>query len=113
MLGSMTSIFGAAGAANYAASKGAVVQLAKSLAIAWARGNIQVNSILPGWLVTDMVADTKAKASGFDEAILARTPARRWGETHDLAGTVVYLCSRASDFVTGTAIAVGGGYAVM
>ncbi|WP_088181912.1 SDR family oxidoreductase [Sphingobium sp. Z007] len=113
MLGSMTSIFGAAGAANYAASKGAVVQLAKSLAIAWARDNIQVNAILPGWLVTDMVADTKAKVPGFDEAIVARTPARRWGEPDDLAGTAVYLCSRASDFVTGAAIAVDGGYAVM
>jgi len=113
MLGSMTSIFGAAGAANYAASKGAVVQLAKSLAIAWARDNIQVNAILPGWLVTDMGADTKARAPEFDEGIVARTPARRWGEPDDLAGTAVYLCSRASDFVTGTAIPVDGGYAVM
>ena len=113
MLGSMTSIFGAAGAANYAASKGAVVQLAKSLAIAWARDNIQVNAILPGWLVTDMVADTKARAPEFDEGIVARTPARRWGEPDDLAGTAVYLCSRASHFVTGTAIPVDGGYAVM
>ena len=104
---------GRLGSSAYAASKGAVVQLAKSLAIAWARDNIQVNAILPGWLVTDMVADTKAKVPGFDEAIVARTPARRWGEPDDLAGTAVYLCSRASDFVTGAAIAVDGGYAVM
>lgn len=112
-IGSMTSIFGSAGAVNYAASKGAVVQLAKSLAIAWARDNIQVNAILPGWVVTDIVAEAKAKAPGFDEAIVSRTPAQRWGVPEDLAGTAVFLCSAASDFVTGTAIPVDGGYAVM
>ncbi|MBV9843138.1 MAG: SDR family oxidoreductase [Sphingomonadaceae bacterium] len=112
-VGSMTSIFGAAAAADYSASKGGVVQLTKSLAIAWARDNIQVNAILPGWLVTDIVAEAKEKAPGFDDAIVARTPARRWGEPGDLAGIAVFLCSAASNFVTATAIPVDGGYSVM
>lgn len=112
-LGSMTSIFGSAAAVNYAASKGAVVQLTKSLAIAWARDNIQVNAILPGWLATEIVADAKENAPGFSDAILARTPAGRWGDPSDLAGAALFLCSAASDFVTGAAIPVDGGYSVM
>lgn len=113
MLGSMTSIFGAAAAVAYAASKGGVVQLARSLAIAWARDNIQVNAILPGWITTDMVATAKAQNADFDKAIVARTPARRWGEPSDLAGTAIFLSSSASDFVTGTAIPIDGGYSIM
>ena len=112
-IGSMMSIFGSPQSVSYAASKGGVVALTRSLAIAWARDNIQVNAILPGWLVTDMVAGAKAARPEFDAAIVARTPARRWGEPGDMAGTAVFLCSAASDFVTGTAIPVDGGYSVM
>ncbi|MBV9511086.1 MAG: SDR family oxidoreductase, partial [Caulobacteraceae bacterium] len=111
-VGSMMSLFGSARGADYSASKGGVVQLTKSLAIAWARDNIQVNAILPGWLVTDMVADAKENAPGFNDRILARTPAKRWGEPRDLEGVAIFLCSAASDFVTGAAIAVDGGFSV-
>jgi 2-deoxy-D-gluconate 3-dehydrogenase len=113
MIGSMTSIFGAPFAVHYAASKGGVVQLAKSLAVGWARDNIQVNTILPGWILTDIIAGRKEQNAAFDAAIVARTPARRWGEPRDLAGTAVFLCSQASDFVTGAVIPVDGGYSVM
>lgn len=110
-MGSMTSIFGAAGAPDYGASKGAVVQLTRALAAEWARDNIQVNCILPGWLSSEM-GDRARAWPEVDERIVKRTPARRWGEPGDLAGTAVFLCSAASDFVTGTAIPVDGGYSI-
>ncbi len=111
-IASMLSIFGSPRAADYSASKGGVVQLTKSLAIAWARDGIQVNAILPGWLVTDLVADAKENAPGFSEQIVARTPARRWGQPADLEGVAIFLASPASDFVTGASIPVDGGYSV-
>jgi len=109
-IGSMTSIFGLALGSAYASTKGAVVQLTKSLAIAWAKDNIQVNSILPGWIDTDLTRGARAQIPGLNERILQGTPAGRWGEPADLAGTAVFFCSRASDFVTGTALPVDGGY---
>jgi 2-deoxy-D-gluconate 3-dehydrogenase len=111
-IGSMMSIFGSPRAADYGASKGGVVQLTRSLAAAWARHGIQVNAILPGWLVTDLIAETKENAPGFSDAIVARTPAGRWGVPADLEGIAVFLCSPASDFVTGAAIPVDGGYSI-
>jgi NAD(P)-dependent dehydrogenase (short-subunit alcohol dehydrogenase family) len=78
-IGSMTSIFGAAFAASYAASKGGIVQLSKSLATAWAKDNIQVNAVLPGWIDTDLTRGARAELSGLHEGVLARTPAGRWG----------------------------------
>ncbi|HZZ35397.1 MAG TPA: glucose 1-dehydrogenase [Caulobacteraceae bacterium] len=110
-IGSMYSIFGNWYSAAYSASKGGLVQLTKSLAVAWARENIQVNAILPGWIETDMTRDAKAGAE-FDAAILARTPAHRWGQPEDFAGPAVFLASAASDFVTGHSLAVDGGFAV-
>jgi 2-deoxy-D-gluconate 3-dehydrogenase len=109
-IGSMTSIFGLALGSAYASTKGAVVQLTKSLAIAWAKDNIQVNSILPGWIDTDLTRGARAQIPGLNERILQGTPAGRWGEPADLAGTAVFFSSRASDFVTGTALPVDGGY---
>jgi 2-dehydro-3-deoxy-D-gluconate 5-dehydrogenase len=109
-IGSMTSIFGLALGSAYASTKGAVVQLSKSLAIAWAKDNIQVNSILPGWIDTDLTRGARQQIPGLNERILQGTPAGRWGEPADLAGTAVFFCSRASDFVTGTALPVDGGY---
>jgi 2-dehydro-3-deoxy-D-gluconate 5-dehydrogenase len=109
-IGSMTSIFGAAFAASYAASKGGIVQLSKSLATAWAKGNIQVNAVLPGWIDTDLTRGARADVSGLHEGVLARTPAGRWGVPEDLAGIAVFLASPASDFITGAAIPVDGGY---
>jgi 2-dehydro-3-deoxy-D-gluconate 5-dehydrogenase len=111
-IGSMMSIFGAAFAAPYAASKGGVVQLTKALATAWAKDNIQVNAVLPGWIDTDLTREARRQIEGMHERIEARTPARRWGEPRDMAGIAVFLSAPASDFITGATITVDGGYSV-
>ena len=110
-IGSMYAIFGAPLTPAYAASKGGLIQLTKSLAAAWARNNIQVNAILPGWIVTDMTAGAKS-AEAFNTAIVARTPAGRWGEPEDFEGPAVFISSPASDFVTGVSLAVDGRFAI-
>jgi len=109
-IGSMLSIFGAPFAPAYGASKGGAVQLTKSLATAWAKDNIQVNAVLPGWIDTDLTRAARSEISGLNSMVLMRTPARRWGTLDDMSGIAVFLASKASDFVTGTAIAVDGGY---
>lgn len=111
-IGSMMSIFGASFAVPYAASKGGVVQLTKALATAWAKDNIQVNAVLPGWIDTDLTRDARRQIEGLHERIEARTPARRWGEPRDMAGVAVFLSAPASDFITGATITVDGGYSV-
>jgi 2-deoxy-D-gluconate 3-dehydrogenase len=110
-IGSIMSIFGAPYAPAYCASKGAMVQFTKSLATAWAKDNIQVNTVLPGWIDTELTQGARVQVPGLYERVLARTPAARWGVPEDLAGIAVFLASKASDFVTGTAIPVDGGYA--
>jgi 2-dehydro-3-deoxy-D-gluconate 5-dehydrogenase len=110
-IGSILSIFGAPYGSAYGASKGAIVQFTKSVALAWARDNIQVNAVLPGWIDTELTAGARAQVPGLNERVLARTAAGRWGKPEDLAGVAVFLASRASDFVTGTTITVDGGYA--
>ena len=110
--GSMFSIFGGSHVLAYAASKGGVVQLTKSLAVAWAPDNIQVNAILPGWLYTDLTRGAMEQLPELHDRVLQRTPQRRWGEPEDLAGAAVFLASRASDFVTGVAFPVDGGYSI-
>lgn len=109
-VGSMMSLFGAGFLPAYAASKGGIVPLTKSLACAWAPDNIQVNAILPGWIDTDLTRGARRDVSGLEARILARTPAGRWGHIDDLQGVAVFLASAASDFVTGTALPVDGGY---
>ena len=109
-IGSMTSIFGFDVAPIYAATKGAVVQLTRSLASAWASDNIQVNSVLPGWINTDLTRRAREVVPTLNDKVLDRTPMDRWGEPEDLAGAAVFFCSRASDFVTGTALPVDGGF---
>jgi 2-deoxy-D-gluconate 3-dehydrogenase len=109
-VGSMMSIFGAATLAPYGASKGAIVQFTKSLASAWAADNIQVNAVLPGWVDTDLTRRARIDNEALHERVLARTPARRWGIPDDLAGIAVFLSAGASDFITGAAIPVDGGY---
>ena len=109
-IGSMMSIFGAAYAGPYAASKGGIVQMTKALATAWAVDNIQVNAVLPGWIDTDLTRTARQQVEGLHERVLARTPAGRWGAAEDFAGTAVFLASAASDFVTGAEIVVDGGY---
>ena len=110
-IGSIMSIFGAPYAPAYCASKGAIVQLTKSLALAWAKDGIQVNAVLPGWIDTELTVGARNQVAGLNDRVLARTPAGRWGTPQDLAGIAVFLASAASDFVTGTAIPVDGGYA--
>ncbi len=109
-IGSMMSIFGASFVAAYGASKGGIVQLTRALACAWAKDNLQVNAVLPGWIDTALTQRARKEIDGLHERVLARTPAARWGTPADMAGIAVFLCSSASDFVTGTAIPVDGGY---
>jgi 2-dehydro-3-deoxy-D-gluconate 5-dehydrogenase len=109
-IGSMTSIFGSSVSPAYAATKGGVVQFTKSLALFWARDNIQVNAILPGWIHTDLTASASAERYNF---IKARIPHGRWGEPEELAGAAVFLASPAADYITGIALPVDGGYTSM
>ncbi len=111
-IGSMLSIFGAPYAPAYGASKGGVVQLTRSIATAWAADNIQANAVLPGWIDTDLTRKAREQVAGLHERVLGRTPAGRWGAPADLAGVAVFLASSASDFITGTAIPVDGGYSI-
>jgi len=112
-IGSMLSIFGATFAPAYGASKGGIVQLTKSLAVAWARDNIQVNAVLPGWVDTDLTRQARKELQGLHERVLAGTPAGRWGGIDDFAGIAVFLASPASDFLTGAAIPLDGGYSTL
>ena len=107
---SMLSFFGGPQVPAYAASKGGVMQLTKSLAVAWAPDGIRVNAIAPGWIATELtrnlVAD-EARSAG----ILERTPLKRWGEAAEIGGAVVFLCSDAARFITGAILPIDGGYA--
>ena len=111
-IGSMLSIFGAGFAPAYGASKGGIVQLSKALASGWAKDNIQVNAVLPGWIDTDLTRNARREVTGLHENILRRTPDGRWGGIDDMAGVAVFLASPASDFVTGAVIPVDGGYSI-
>ncbi len=110
--GSMLSIFGTPWGPAYAASKGGRVQLTKSLATAWAADNIQVNCFLPGWINTELTRNARNEVDGLHDRVLARTPAGRWGEIEDLEGMAVFFASSASDFITGVAMPVDGGFSV-
>jgi 2-deoxy-D-gluconate 3-dehydrogenase len=111
-IGSMTSILGAAALPAYGASKGGILQLTRSLAVAWSRDNIQVNCIMPGWINTGLSAVGKREVPALNGMVLARTPAARWGEPEDLTGTAIFLASPASDYLTGVAIPVDGGFSI-
>jgi 2-deoxy-D-gluconate 3-dehydrogenase len=112
-IGSMLSIFGASFAPAYGASKGGILQLTKSMAVAWATDNIQVNAVLPGWIDTELTRQARQNISGLHDRVIGRTPAGKWGSIDDLAGVAVFLASSASDFVTGAAIPVDGGYSAL
>ena len=113
-IGSMFSLFGGGGSgAPYSSSKGGVVQLAKSLAVAWAKDNIQCNAILPGWFMTELTAAIPANQPDRYDLISRRIPTGRWGEPEELQGAVVFLASPASNYVTGAVLTVDGGYSVM
>jgi 2-dehydro-3-deoxy-D-gluconate 5-dehydrogenase len=109
-IGSMTSIFGASFAPAYATSKGGIVQLTKSMALAWAPDHIQVNAILPGWFDTELTEKARQEIPGLHERVLARIAHGRWAKPADMAGTAVWLASPASDYVTGIVVPVDGGY---
>lgn len=112
-IGSMLSIFGTGFAPAYGASKGGVVQFTKSIAAAWAADNIQANAVLPGWIDTDLTRRARDQVSQLNENVLRRTPAKRWGTIDDMSGVAVFLASPASDFVTGAAIPVDGGFSAL
>jgi 2-dehydro-3-deoxy-D-gluconate 5-dehydrogenase len=109
---SMYSFFGAAHAPAYAASKGGIVQLTRSLAVAWARDGIRVNAVAPGWIVTPMTDNARADEAR-SRAIVERTPMGRWGTPDDVLGPMLFLASDAARFVTGVVLPVDGGYSVM
>ena len=111
-IGSMMSIFGASFAPVYSSSKGGIVQLTKSTAVAWAKDNIQVNAVLPGWIDTELTQNARKEVTGLHDSVLRRTPAGRWGGIDDMSGVAVFLASPASDFVTGAVIPVDGGYSI-
>jgi 2-deoxy-D-gluconate 3-dehydrogenase len=111
-IGSMMSLFGAPYATPYASSKGGIVQMTRAMATAWAKDNIQVNAVLPGWIDTDLTKRARREVPGLHERVENRTPAGRWGSPPDMAGIAAFLASPASDFVTGTAIPVDGGYSI-
>lgn len=106
---SMLSYFGGPLTPAYAASKGAIVQLTKSLAVAWADEGIRVNAIAPGWIETDLTRGAREDAAR-SQAILARTPMKRWGIPADIGGVVAHLCSDEARFITGAVIPIDGGY---
>lgn len=111
-VGSMFSLFGAPQAAAYGASKGGLVQLTRSLATAWAKDNIQVNAILPGYVATEMTDRARIDISGLNERVMLRTPAGRWGKPEDFEAIAVFLSGSGAHFITGAAIPVDGGYAI-
>jgi 2-deoxy-D-gluconate 3-dehydrogenase len=111
-IGSVMSIMGAPFAVAYAASKGGIVQMTRALATAWAPDNIQVNAILPGWIHTDLTVSAQREVPGLDAKVHARTPAGRWGEPEDFEAIAVLLAGSGSQYITGTAIPVDGGYTI-
>jgi 2-deoxy-D-gluconate 3-dehydrogenase len=110
--GSMLSIFGLPLHIAYASSKGGVVQLTKSLAVAWAADGITVNCVLPGWIDTDLTRKARTDMPGLNDNVMARTPKNRWGSPADFEGIAAFLGSDASAFITGIAIPVDGGFSV-
>jgi NAD(P)-dependent dehydrogenase (short-subunit alcohol dehydrogenase family) len=110
-LASMYAFFGAPHAPAYAASKGGVAQLTKSLAVAFAAENIRVNALAPGWIETQMTAAPRANPARSAE-LVGRTPMGRWGTPDDLTGPALFLCSPLAGFVTGVILPVDGGFLV-
>lgn len=110
-IASIGSIHGMPRQAQYSASKAGLAALVRSLAVELGRHGIQANTILPGWIETEMTESARAWEK-LRDTVVQRTPARRWGRPEDFAGIAVYLASRASDFHSGDTIRVDGGYAV-
>ena len=111
-IASMLSYFGGGVVPGYSASKGGIVQLTKSLSIAYSQDQIRVNAIAPGWISTPMTEELKLDTKR-NENIINRTPMGRWGEPKELVGPALFLSSKAASFITGTVLNVDGGYACM
>jgi 2-deoxy-D-gluconate 3-dehydrogenase len=110
--GSMLSLFGSSWGSVYGASKGGIMQMTRSHATAWAKDNIQVNCFLPGWIDTALTKEARITIPDLNEKVSSRTPAGRWGQPNDLAGAAVFLSSSASDFITGIAMPIDGGFSI-
>jgi NAD(P)-dependent dehydrogenase (short-subunit alcohol dehydrogenase family) len=110
-LASLAALEGAARNEAYAATKGAVISMIKSIAVEHARFGIRANAILPGWIATDMTQGAQQSAA-FAEKVIPRIPARRWGEPKDFGGVAVYLASDASAYHSGDLFVIDGGYAI-
>jgi 2-dehydro-3-deoxy-D-gluconate 5-dehydrogenase len=109
-ISSIYGLFGNAVAPSYSATKGALINLTKSMAIELAPVNVQVNAIVPGYFHTELTDQFKDEP--FYDELIRRVPAGRWGEPHELAGAAIFLASQASDFMTGASLVVDGGYSV-
>lgn len=110
-IASMLSYFGSGHAPGYSSSKGGVVQLTRSLAIAWAPDQVRVNALAPGWIETELTRPLHEDPER-SQQILQRTPLGRWGEPSDVADAAVFLCSPGARFITGAVLPVDGGYAI-
>jgi NAD(P)-dependent dehydrogenase (short-subunit alcohol dehydrogenase family) len=110
-IASLAAIEGAARNQHYAATKGAVVSMMKSIAVEHARYGVRANAILPGWIATDMTAGAQG-SDVFETKVIARVPARRWGEPEDFGGIAVYLTSNASAYHSGDLFVIDGAYSI-
>lgn len=110
-IASVAAIEGAARNEHYAATKGGVISMMRSIAVEFARDGVRANTILPGWIATDMTAGAQTSPA-FTEKVIPRVPLRRWGEPTDFGGIAVYLASNASAFHTGDTFVIDGGYTI-
>jgi 2-dehydro-3-deoxy-D-gluconate 5-dehydrogenase len=109
-ISSIYGLFGNAVAPSYSATKGALINLTKSMAIELAPVNVQVNAIVPGYFHTELTDQFRDQP--FYNELIRRVPAGRWGEPEELAGAAIFLASRASDFMTGASLVVDGGFSI-